>query len=67
MYVGKQYDMENIIVRIYFYFLFCLFRAIPVTYGSSQARGQIGVLATAMLDPSHICDLHCSSQQHWIL
>ena len=23
--------------------------------------------ATAMHDLSHICDLHCSSQQHWIL
>ena len=23
--------------------------------------------ATAMPDPSHICDLHRSSQQHWIL
>ena len=22
--------------------------------------------ATAMQDPSHICDLHHSSQQHWI-
>ena len=23
--------------------------------------------ATAMLDPSHVCDLHHSSRQHWIL
>ena len=25
------------------------------------------VIATAMPDPSHVCDLHYSSQQHWIL
>ena len=40
-----------------------LFRAIPVAYGSSQARGQIGlqVPATAMQNPNHVGDLHHSS------
>ena len=39
--------------------LVCLFRAAPMTYGSSQARGQIGAVvagvhqATAMQDLSH--------------
>ena len=40
----------------------------------SQARGRIGAVvadlhttATAMPDPSRICDLHHSSQQCWIL
>ena len=50
-----------------------LFRATPVAYGSSQARGGIrataGAYATgiAMPDPSCICDLHRSLKQHQIL
>ena len=44
----------------------CLFRATPMAYGSSQARGPIraaAATATAMQDPSRICNLHLSSQQ----
>ena len=50
-----------------------LFRAISVTYGSSQARRQIGAVPeayatdTATPDLSRICDLHCSLQQHRVL
>ena len=44
---------------------FCLFRASPRAYGGSQARGRSG--AVVMPDPSHICDLHHSSQQRQIL
>ena len=42
-------------------------------YGSSQARGLIEAVAatyataTATWDPSHVCDLHHSSGQCWIL
>ena len=52
------------------------FRAAPIAYGSSQARGWIGTTAaslyhshssTATLDPSHICDLCHSLQQCRIL
>ena len=49
----------------FFFFLFFLFRATPVAYGSSQARGRIEpqllayTTATTMPDPSCICDLHC--------
>ena len=46
-------------------FSFFLFMATPVAYGSSQARGGIRaaavslyMTATAMPDPSHICNLH---------
>ena len=52
---------------------FCLFWATPMAYEGSQARGLIGAiaaglhLATAMPDPSHVCDLHQSSQQCQIL
>ena len=52
---------------------FFLFKAEPVAYGNSWARGWIGAAvkayttATAMPDPSPICDLCCSLQQLWIL
>ena len=52
--------------------LFCFFvgfKAIPLAYGSFQARSQIRAVATAtaMLDPSRVCNLHHSSWQCWIL
>ena len=57
-----------------FFFFFCLFRTAPMAYGSPLARGLIGAAAavlhtttTAMQDPSHVFDLHLSSQQHQIL
>ena len=54
-------------------FLFYLFRATHVAYGCSQARIQLELhlpaytTATAMQDPSHICDLPHSSWQLQIL
>jgi len=57
----------------FFLFLFFLFffRAEPTAYRVSQARGPIRATAyttaTATQDPSHICDLHHSSQQCQIL
>ena len=57
-----------------FFFLFFLFRTIPVPYGSSQTRGQIRATA-ASLHHSHsnvgyVCDLHHNhsntrSLTHW--
>ena len=44
-----------------------------MAYGDSQAGGRIGAVVpayatvTAMPDPSHVCNLHRSSQQCWIL
>jgi len=44
-----------------------------MAYGGSQARGLMGAVApayaraTAMWDPSRVCDLHHSSWQHQIL
>ena len=39
----------EIIIAIYFIFLsFYLFRAIPVAYGGSQARGLIGAVAAGL-------------------
>ena len=43
------------------FFLPSLLMAVPVAYGSSQAT------AIANLDPSLVCDLCCSLQQHQIL
>ena len=57
----------------FFFFSFFSFRATPVAYRSSQARGLFGAAApsyataTAKQDSSHVCDLHCSSQQRQIL
>ena len=54
------------------FFIF-LFRATPAGYGSSQARCHIGAAATGLChshittDPRHICDLHHSLRQQWIL
>ena len=57
----------------FFFFFFSLFKAVPVAYGSSQARGRIGA-AGASLCHSHSntrselhLRLHHSSWQPWIL
>ena len=56
---------------LFFFFFFFLCRGTPTAYGGSQATGQIGAAAhttaTEMQDPSHVCNLHHSSQQHLIL
>ena len=60
-------------LRTYFFFFFCLFRAVLVAYGGFQTKRQIRpvaptyTIATAMLNPSHICNLHHSSPQRQIL
>jgi len=52
---------------------FFLFRASPATYGGSQARGRIGAAAANLhhshsnTGSGHICNLHHSSWQHWVL
>ena len=58
----------------FFFLFFGLFRAIPMAYEGSQARGLIGATVaglhqspTATQVPSCICNLHHSSRQHWIL
>ena len=56
-------DLARIFYERIFFFLFM---AVPAAYGSSPARGRIGVAgeayttATATSDLSHICDPHCS-------
>ena len=61
------------LVFVFCFFAFCFFRATCVAYGSSrlgvETEQQLPAytIATATRDPSHICDLHHSSQQCWIL
>ena len=50
---------------VFFVVVVCLFafsRAALAAYGSSQARGLIGAVATVTWDPSLVCNLHHSSQ-----
>ena len=76
-FMSTQVNLHNyVLISLYlliYFFVFCLFQGIPTAYGGSQARGLIGAVAaslataTAMPDPSCICDLYQSSQQHQIL
>ena len=52
-----------------FFFFFLLLRATPAAYDGSLATAQseLQMLAKAMPDPSRVCILHHSSQQHQIL
>ena len=38
---------NNFFQKAIYLFIYCLFRTVPTTYGSSQARGQIGPVAGA--------------------
>ena len=40
--------IQNALDRFVFFFFFCLFRAAPVAYGASQARGLIGAIAAGL-------------------
>ena len=66
-----SYKHNHSIYFLFIYlFIYCLLRATPMAYGASQARGQIGAVATSQcyshsnLDPSHVCDLH---QGSWLV
>ena len=48
----SHFSLELSFKKIFFLFLFLLFRAVPVAYGSSQARGRFGA-AAASLHHSH--------------
>ena len=63
------YEETEIWFDLIWFDYFLLFSATPVAYGDSQAgvESELQLLAyttaPAMLDPSHICDLHHSSWQ----
>ena len=59
---------QNFLLSLLMYQNNSFFRAVPVAYGSSQARSQTGAAtAIATQGPSHICDLQGSLLQHYIL
>ena len=68
-YVNKH--LEITCKALFIYLSFYLFRAVPVSYGSFQAKGQIRAAAASLhhsnLGLSHIYDLHHSSQQQSML
>ena len=62
-------------MRVVLFFLFCIFRAAPMAFGASHARGQIGAIAAdlhhshsnARSEP-HLCpQVYHSSRQHGVL
>ena len=67
-------SLKFIFIILFFILLFLLFfRAVPVAYGSSQARGWIRAAAaayttaTATQDLTYVCSLYHSLEQHQIL
>ena len=69
-YVKLHIDMPMLKSWWNFFCCFCLFRATPVAYGGSKARGRISAVvatATAKWDMSRVCDLYHSSGQCQIL
>ena len=46
--VPLVYILILIIPFLFQFLLFCFLKAAPVAYGSSQARGQIGAVATGL-------------------
>ena len=58
---------------VFLIFIFSLFRATLGLMEVPRLGVELGLqlptyaTATAMPNPSHVCELHHSSQQHWIL
>ena len=62
-----SYTLYCLYIYLFLFYCFLLFRAIPVAYGRSQARGLIAATATTTQDLSCICDLHhCSGQPSFL-
>ena len=59
-YMSRESPIMHIITRGFF-FSFCLFRAVPVVYGGSQARSQIGAVAVYL----HQSHSNAGSLTHW--
>ena len=67
--INRTFGKTKDLLHLFFF----LFMATPMAYGSSQAgvKSELKLLvyttATATPDPSQVHNLHCRSQQHWIL
>ena len=68
----SQSKISMLLVLLFKFFFSFHFRAARVAYGSSglgvelELQLLVYTTATAVWNPSRICDLHCSSQQCWI-
>ena len=56
--VGALEMGATVITKLFFFWSFCLFRAVPAAYGGSQARSPVGAASAG---------LHDSSRKCWIL
>ena len=48
---GEKFLLKYFVYFLKFnfiYFIFCVFRAVPITYGGSQARGLVGATAAGL-------------------
>ena len=52
--------------EVYFFFLFCLFRAAPTAYGGSQARGRISAIAPQPVPQPQQCRIRATSATYTI-
>ena len=59
--VSERPATPNTFKSTFFFFFFCLFRAKPLSFGSSQARGRIGPIAAGLRHN------HCNARSltHW--
>jgi len=65
----------SVFFLFFFFFFFCLFGAAAEAYGSSQSSSLIRAESADLChthsstrsEPSHVCNLHHCSWQHWIL
>ena len=69
-----MYNSHSLSTCIFFFFLFFCFLGLHLQHMKVPRLGvelelklPAYAAATAMLDPSSICNLRCSLQQHWIL
>ena len=71
--VARRYRILPFLIFLFFFFFFFCFSVAPAAYPSPMLGVKSGLqllacaTATATPDLSHICDLHHSSQQHWII
>ena len=69
--VHEHGNILNLKSNFFFFFFFLIFRATPTAHGGSQASPELwlpaSTTATAVWDPSNICNLHHSSRQRQIL
>ena len=64
---NSSYFVLQMMYNFFFFFFFLVFLETHPQHMESELQLLADTTATAMQDPSHICDLHCSSWQCQIL